>query len=169
MFEDDEIKNDGKNDETDTLIDKENDTINDMDNHKKEEKPKKEEKMSEDDEIKNAGKNAASIIRGIGEVGGIVVKALPEAGVEAGAVVARAGISAGLKIASWVLLPITCIGFGTLSIIKVHLDCEKILNTFEKASSPLILETLYEYAKSIKDSIEYLKTIDVNKIKEDKN
>ncbi len=94
MFEDDEIKNDGKNDETDTLIDKENDTINDMDNNKKEEKPKKEEKKSEDDEIKNAGKNAGSIKRGI------VVKALTEAGVETGAVVARAGISAGLKIAS---------------------------------------------------------------------
>jgi len=168
MFEDDKIINDGKNDETDNLIDKGNNNINDMGNSKKEGKSKKEEKMSEDDEIKNAGKNTGSIIRGLYEVGGVVVNALPSAGVETGAVVARAGISVGFKIASWVLLPVTCIAFGTWSSIKVHSDCEKILNTFEKASSPLILETLYEYAKSIKDSIGYLKIIDVNKIKEDK-
>jgi len=168
LFEDDKIINDGKNDETDNLIDKGNDTINDMGNNKKEEKSKKEDKIFEEDEIKNAGKNAGSIIRGVYEVGGIVVKALPSAGVETGAAVARASISVGFKIASWVLLPVTCIGFGTWSIIKVHSDCEKILNIFEKASSPLILETLYEYAKSIKDSIEYLKTIDVNKIKDKK-
>jgi len=52
---------------------------------------------------------------------------------------------------------------------KGHSDYEKILYTFEKASSPLILETLYEYAKSFKDSIEYLTTIDINIIKVDKN
>ena len=122
--------------------------------------------MSEDIEIK-IGKNSRSIIRGIYEVVGIVVKVLPEAGVETGVVVVRSSISVGFKIASWVLLPITCIGFGTWSIMKVHSDYETILNTFEKASSPLILVTLYEYVKSIKDSIEYLKTIGVNTIQDD--
>jgi hypothetical protein len=62
---------------------------------------------------------------------------------------------------------VTCVGFGTWSLIKVHLDCEKILNTFEKASSPLILETLYEYVKSVKDSIEYLKNIGENNMQGD--
>ena len=165
--EDDEIKNDGKFDETDNLIDKENNNIKDIDNKENEEKYKEDEKKSEDDEIKNAGKNAGSIIRGFAEVGGIVIKALPEAGAEAGAVVARTSISAGLKLASWILLPVTCVGFGTWSLIKVHLDCEKILNTFEKASSPLILETLYEYVKSVKDSIEYLKNIGENNMQGD--
>ena len=91
------IKIGDKSEETDNLIDREDNSINDTDNStktkktkktKKSKKEKKEKKESDENEIKNTGKNAGSIIRGIAEVGGIVVKALPEAGVEAGAVVA---------------------------------------------------------------------------------
>ena len=115
-----------------------------MGNNKKEEKSKKEDKMSEDDEIKIADKIRGLMLRGINGLGVI------------------------LFIASSYFLPVTFIVSGTCSIIEVQSDCEKILNTFEKASSALIFEILYEYANSIKDCIEYMKTIGLNKIQDDK-
>ena len=150
-----ENNNANENGEADNLIKKD-----DLDNNKKEEKSKKE---SEDIEIKNAGKIAGSTIRGIGEVVGIALKALPETG----SIAARASISAGLKLTSWILLPITCIGFGSWSLVKVKNDCNKILNTFEKASPLLIYETVLGYVESIEKTIEYFKTIGKNKNPDD--
>ena len=124
---------------------------------------KEEKKESKnDEEIKNGLKNTSSIIRGVGEVAGIVIKALPEAGeitLESGAIVARTGISAGLKIGSWILLPISCITFGVLSIVKVHHDCQKILTTFDKAFIHKRFETLFGYINSIKSAINHLKDL----------
>ena len=58
-----------------------------------------ESKISETEH--NAGKNITSFLRGLGEVGGIVLKALPTAGsitLETGEVVLITGISVGLKL-----------------------------------------------------------------------
>lgn len=82
------------------------------------------------------------------EIGGIIIKVLPEAGevtLESGAIVARAGISTGLKIASWVFLPLTCLGFGTWSLVKVNTECNKLLTTFDKAFYSHKFETLFVY------------------------
>ena len=77
-----------------------------------------EEKLIEDKidkEVKNKGRNAGAFIRGAGEIGGVVIKALPTAGniaVETGATVAtRFAVSGLLKVASWALFPITCTAF----------------------------------------------------------
>jgi hypothetical protein len=165
-----------KDDENNNLIKADRIIKNcDGNNSTRTEKTIKEEKKIEsenDEEIKSAGKITGSAIRGVAEIGGIVIKALPEAGeitLETGAVVARAGISAGLKIASWILLPITCIGFGTWSIIKVHKDCQKILKIFEDASFPLIFETLLSYIESIEKTIRHLKDLGHNIIDDDEN
>jgi hypothetical protein len=155
-----ENNNANENDEADNLIKKENNNKDDLDNNKKEEKSKKD---SKDIEIKNAGKIAGSTIRGIGEVVGIALKALPETG----SIAARASISAGLKLTSWILLPITCIGFGSWSLVKVKNDCNKILKTFDKASHFLIYDTLFGYVDSIHKSIKYLETIGENKNPDD--
>ena len=150
-----ENNNANENGEADNLIKKD-----DLDNNKKEEKSKKE---SEDIEIKNAGKIAGSTIRGIGEVVGIALKALPETG----SIAARASISTGLKLTSWILLPITCIGFGSWSLVKVKNDCNKILNTFKKASDILICKTILGYVESIEKTIEYFEKIGENKNPDD--
>ena len=155
-----ENNNANENGEADNLIKKKNNNKDDLDNNKKEEKSKKE---SEDIEINNAGKIAGSTIRGIGEVVGIALKALPETG----SIAARASISTGLKLTSWILLPITCIGFGSWSLVKVKNVCNKILNTFEKASPLLIYETVLGYVESIEKTIEYFKTIGKNKNPDD--
>ena len=151
------INNSRIDDEDSNLIDD-----NDIDSKtlNKEKEEKKESKN--DEEIKNGLKNTTSIIRGVGEAAGIVIKALPEAGeitLESGAIVARTGISAGLKIGSWILLPITCITFGILSIAKVHQDCQKILNTFEKVFIHKRFETLLGYINSVKSAIDNLKDL----------
>ena len=88
---------------------------------------KKKEEMN----INNTGKNAASIVRGLGEIGSSIVKALPTAG-EAESVALKVSISFGIKAASWAILPVTCIGFGTWSLIKVNKDCKIILNIFDE-------------------------------------
>ena len=136
-----------------------------------------------DEEVTNKGRNTGSIIRGAGEIGGIIIKALPTAGtvateagtiaVEAGAIgtkvattIARGAVSTGLKIASWVLLPVTCIAFGTWSCINVHKDCHKILDIFDAAFTPLRFETLFAYVQSFRTAINYLENI-VQKIIED--
>ena len=115
-----------------------------------------------DEKISNKGKNATSIIRGIGEIGSAILKFLPTAGqvtLESGAIVTKAGISLGVKVASWVFLPITCLGFGTWSLIKVKSDCNKILDIFDKAFTPLRFETLFAYIKAFRNAISYLKLI----------
>ena len=136
-----------------------------------------------DEEVTNKGRNTGSIIRGAGEIGGIIIKALPTAGtvateagtiaVEAGTIgtkvattIARGAVSTGLKIASWVLLPVTCIAFGTWSCINVHKDCHKILDIFDAAFTPLRFETLFAYVQSFRTAINYLENI-VQKIIED--
>ena len=114
------------------------------------------------EEESNAGRNAGAFMRGLGEVGGVVIKALPQVEnitVETGVVISRGVVSAGLKAASWILLPITCIGFGTWSFFKVQKDCNNILDIFGKAFYPLRFETLYKYATSFKIAISNLKFI----------
>ena len=140
------------NDEAEDLIKKEDNNKNDVGNNKKDEKEKKE---SEDFEIRNTGKIAGSATRGALEVVGIFLKALPETG----SIIARESISSVLRISSWVLFPIFCIGFSAWSWAKVDSDCKKILRTFEKALDFLIFNTLYKYVDSIEESIKHLKTI----------
>ena len=102
-------------------------------------------------------KHTGSIIRGLAEVGEIILKDLP------------AGFSAGLKLSSWILLPISCIGFGAWSTIKVNNECKIILTKFEKASPILIFETLYAYVSSIRGAISHLKILGQQIIKDDQN
>ena len=78
---------------------------------------------------------------------------------ESGAVITRTGISVGVKVVSWIFLPITCIGFGTWSLIKIHKDCNKILDIFDQAFTPLRFETLFSYIRSFRNAIIYLKLI----------
>ena len=123
-----------------------------------------------DSGISNVGKNTTSIFRGLSEIGLTVLKALPTAGeitAETGAIATRAGISIGLKAASWVLLPVTCLGFATWSTIKIHKDCNKILEIFKKAFTPLRFETLKIYIKTFRKTILYLELIGQKLIKED--
>jgi len=110
-------------------------------------------------EINNTGKNSTSIVRGLGEVGGIILKSLPTAGQATGEIVTRVSISAGLKLASWILLPITCIGFGTWSLVKINKDCDKILNIFSEAFTPLRFDTLLAYVNSFRAGINFLENI----------
>ena len=132
------------------------------DNDEKTNEFKKKEEM----DINNTGKNAASIVRGLGEIGSTVVKALPTAG-EAGSVALRTSISFGIKAASWAILPVTCIGFGTWSLVKVNKDCTKLLNIFDKAFIPLRFKTLSGYIKSFRQAISYLESIGKQIIKEE--
>ena len=147
-------------------------TSDDFDERKNNEKQKEEEietKISS--KIGNARKNASSIIRGIGEVGSVILKALPTAGeitLESGAIVFRTGINIGVKAASWVFLPITCIGFGTWSLFKVDNDCQKILGIFDEAFTPLRFETLLNYSKSFRNAIDYLQLVGQKIIEDDK-
>lgn len=134
-----------------------------------------------DEDITNKGRNAGAIIRGAGEVGGIVIKALPTAGavaqggaiaaevaVNAGTTIGRVAISGGLKIASWVLLPVTCIAFGAWSCANIHKDCHKILDIFDQAYTPLRFETLLAYAQSFRTVIDYLDKIFEKILEDDK-
>jgi len=128
-------------------------------------KKKEEEEMN----INNFGKNTTSIIRGGGEIGSIILKVLPTAGevtLESGAVVVRTGISVTTKAVSWVLLPVTCLVFGTWSMIKVDKDCKKMLKIFKGAHS-LRFKTLLAYIKSFRKAIEYLKSRGEKIIEED--
>ena len=139
-----------------------------MTNSKKE---VEEVKSKISDNISNVGKNTGSVIRGLGEAGSIALKIVPTAGrmtLESGEVIVRAGISAGLKIASWVLLPVTCIGFGAWSLVKVHKDCNKIMDIFEQAFTPLRFKTLYNYIKSFKKTFDDLDNIGKKIIEDDK-
>ena len=107
-------------------------------------------------------KNIASILRGVGEVTSITLKTLPTAGQ-----VIRIGVSVGVKVVSWIFLPVTCIGFGTWSLVKTNNDCKTILNIFYKAFTYLKYKTLVAYIESFRDAISYLKTIGEKIIKED--
>ena len=86
-------------------------------------------------DINNTKKNASSAIRGVFEVGSVVLKALPTEGevtLETGSIVVRSGISFGLKAVSWALLPVTYATFGVFSRVKVNKDCKKILDVFDE-------------------------------------
>ena len=123
------------------------------------------------DEIHNTKKNMTSIFRGLGEIGGIILKAFPTAGrvtLETGEVVTRIGVSIGIKIVSWVCLPITCIAFGAWSFAKINNDCNKIIDIFEEAFIPLKYKTLMAYINSFLCAIEYLEEMG-KKIVEGKN
>ena len=116
-----------------------------------------ESKISETEN--NAKKNIASFLRGLVEAGSIAIKILPTAGritLESGEIIIKAGISAGLKLASWIFLPVSCLVFSIWSFSKIHRDCNKILQIFDKAFLPLKFHTLFRYVQSFLLAIEYL-------------
>ena len=76
-------------------------------------------------------------------------------------VAVKTGIASGLKIASWVMLPVTCIAFGIWSCVNVHKDCHKILDIFDKAFTPLRFKTLLNYIESYLKAIKYLEEISI--------
>ena len=128
-----------------------------------------EEKLIEDKidkEVQNKGRNAGAIIRGAGEIGGVIIKALPTAAVEGAQVATRFAVNGLLKAASWAIFPITCSAFGAWSCVNIHKDCIKILDIFDKAFTPLRYKTLYAYVLSFELALEYLDQIG-NKIIED--
>jgi hypothetical protein len=157
---------DNDNEKSDLITEGEEIESNDKDdksiNIKKEEEEKIESKINE--KIKSGGKNASSIFRGIFEAGGIVIKALPESG----SIFARISISSGIKVVSWALLPVTCIGFGTWSVIKVHNDCKKMIQIFQDAFISLKFKTLSKYLESIKGAINHLKDLGEKLVEDDK-
>ena len=167
-------KNNQKSESSDENID-EMSTLTEEDIEKRKSNIKLEESnidIKVDQQINNKGRNAGgSIARGVLEVGGAIIKALPTAGqvvVETGAVVAKSTLTIGLKAASWVLLPVTCIAFGTWSCVNVHKDCMKILDIYDKAFTPLKFDTLYTYVKSYRNAINYLEFIGKKIIEDDK-
>lgn len=127
----------------------------------KEDKENKIENKIEN-EVKSSIKNTSGTIRGIFEIGSIVVKVLPTA-----STAGRFVINSTLKVVSWVLLPITCISFGGWSLYKIYKDCNKILKIFEEAFTPLKFKTLNFYVESLKLAITYLHDIGKQLIKED--
>ena len=125
---------------------------------------KKEEE--EEMDSNNIGKNTASVIRGGGEIDSKILKALPTVTLEVEKVVVRTGVSFGTKAISWALLPVTCIAFGTWSLIKVDKDCKTMLELFKGAYS-LRFKTLNAYIKSFRKAIDYLKSKGAKIIEED--
>ena len=81
-------------------------------------------------------------------------------------VISKLGINFD-RIGSWVLLPITCFGFGTWSLIKINNDCKKMMNIFDKAFTALRFETILKYAKSTREAINYMISIGQNKNEEE--
>lgn len=133
---------------------KDNEDSNIITETKKTKKTKKDDYKN--DGINQSAKNTGSAIR----IGGIIT-------LETGVAVTRAGFNVGLKVASGILLPLTCVGFGTWSLLKIDKDCKKILDNFEKASFPMRFETLLAYIKSIKQAISHLKYLGQKIIEED--
>ena len=87
---------------------------------------------------------------------------------ETGATVAtRFAVSGLLKAASWALFPITCTAFGTWSVVNIHKDCNKILEIFDKAFTPLRYTTLSAYIQSFRIALQYLEVIGEKIIKND--
>jgi hypothetical protein len=166
--EKDEILNSSSDSEENIKLntDEEEKKFNDKDdkikllNLKKEEEKEIESKINK--EIHNSGKNVSSFARGIFEVGSAVIKAAPEAG----SIAARVTINSGVKVVSWALLPITCIAFGTWSVVNVHKDCEKMIEIFHKAFISLKLKTLLQYVVSIKRAVKHLDDLGKKIIKE---
>ena len=160
-----EDNNDSDNEKSDLILEEKELESNDRDDKSidiKKEEEKIESKINE--KIKSGGKNASSIFRGIFEAGGIVIKALPESG----SIFARISINSGIKVVSWALLPVTCIGFGTWSVIKVHKDCKKMIQIFQEAFISLKCQTLSKYLESIKGTINHLKVLGEQLIEDDK-
>ena len=140
------------NDEEAYLIEEKKEIKTDGDSSLKEAKTKKEKNVNEDP-IKNTGKNIASTIRGVAGIGAIALRVFGHI---------------GLRAASWVALPLTCIGFGYWSLFKIQGDCEKILKIFNDASFPLIFETLFSRIILIENSISHLKRLGQKIIEDDK-
>ena len=103
-------------------------------------------------EVTNKGRNTLSIIGQAGNVGGGVITQVAE-------VSARFAITETIQIASWFILPITAITFGSLSCYNIHRDCHDILDIFEKAYFNLKFDTLLAYVKSFRKAINYLEDI----------
>ena len=172
--EKDTDNNDSNNDDDDETTQFTEDDFDKRKNNIKLEESKIDIEIEE--EVTNKGRNAGAIIRGAGEIGQIALKALPTTttvaaettaiATKAGALIAKGTLATGLKIASWVLLPVTCIGFGAWSCANIHKDCHKILDIFDGAFSPLRFQTLLNYIKSFRTAINYLENIN-NKILED--
>ena len=157
-----------KEDENEDLISSSTTTENDSNkrsNNIESEEKKIDEKLEK--EINNKARNASSIIRGIGEIGGVVIKSLPTITTETVPVIFRGILSTGFKAVSWALLPVTCVAFGTWSCVNVHKDCMKILDIFDKAFTPLKFETLMAYIKSYRSAIDYLENIGKKIIEDD--
>lgn len=93
------------------------------------------------------------------EVASTTSKVVTETASTVTKVAVKTGISSGLKIASWVMLPVTCIAFGIWSCVNVHKDCHKILDIFDKAFTPLRFKTLLNYIESYLKAIKYLEEI----------
>ena len=160
-----EDNSDSDNEKSDLITEGEEIKSNDKDDKSINIKKEEEEIESQiNEKIKSGGKNASSIFRGIFEAGGIVIKALPETG----SIFARISIGSGIKVVSWALLPVTCIGFGTWSVIKVHKDCKKMMQIFEDAFISLKYKTLSKYLESIKGAINHLKVLGEQLIEDDK-
>ena len=110
-------------------------------------------------EVTNKGRNTLSIIGQAGNVGGGVITQVAE-------VSARFAITETIQIASWFILPITAITFGSLSCFNIHRDCHDILDIFEKAYFNLKFDTLLAYVKSFRKAINYLEDISKKIIKD---
>lgn len=157
-----------KEDENEDLISSSTTTENDSNkrsNNIESEEKKIDEKLEK--EINNKARNTSSIIRGIAEIGGVIIKSLPTITTEAGSAIARGILSTGFKAVSWALLPVTCVAFGTWSCVNLHKDCMKILDIFDKAFTPLKFETLMAYIKSYRSAIDYLENIGKKIIEDD--
>ena len=119
-------------------------------NTKKKEEKKIESKINTT--IDNSAKNFGSFLRVISEAGGAAIKIIPETG----SIAARVTINSGVKVVSWALLPITCIGFGAWSVVKVDKDCTEMINIFHEAFISQKLKTLLQYVKSIRKAVKHL-------------
>ena len=113
-------------------------------------------------EVTNKGRNTLSIIGQAGNIGGGIITQVAE-------VSARFAITETIQIASWFILPVTAIAFGSLSCFNIHRDCNDILDIFEKAYYTLKFDTLLAYVKSFRKAINYLEDISKKIIKDNED
>ena len=124
-----------------------------------------------DNKITNKVRNTGCVIRGIGEIGGTIIKALPtqttattgilftQAALRTGTMTARLVVSEGVKWISWAFLPVTCLAFGAWSVYNCDKDCNDILNIFDEAFIRLRFKTLLGYINSFQKAINYFDDI----------
>ena len=140
-----------------------------------------------DNQITNKGKNTLSVVRGVGNIGtGIAMSIIPTAGVitteiginisrtvitqtaaNLGTFASRLVISTSTKMIGWILLPVTCIGFGIWSNVKIDKDCEKILSIFDESFNDFRFNSLLQYINSFLKAIQYLRGISQKIIEDD--